>query len=114
MGKNLCGQFCALFNCRILTVNEKGSVHEGMENMCRAFELYSQSTMTLNHLANRFFFTWQHFLVEQLTETTLLSTNHPLMKYHSYYNIAQSYHSKGDYDTIGRYYMALVKEIQRP
>ncbi|GLJ29462.1 hypothetical protein SUGI_0580760 [Cryptomeria japonica] len=97
-----------------LQVNEKGSVHEGMEKMQRAFELYPYCAMALNHLANHFFFTGQHFLVEQLTEIALVSTDHPLMKSHSYYNLARSYHSKGDYETAGRYYMASVKESQRP
>ena len=50
--------------------------------------------MALNHLANHFFFTGQHFLVEQLTETALSASNHGLTKSHSYYNLARSYHSK--------------------
>jgi len=50
--------------------------------------------MALNYLANHFFFTGQHFLVEQLTETALAVTNHGPTKSHSYYNLARSYHSK--------------------
>ncbi|KAH9316343.1 hypothetical protein KI387_024970, partial [Taxus chinensis] len=56
----------------------------------------------------------QHFLVEQLTEIALVSTDYPLMKSHSYYNLARSYHNKGDYETAGRYYMESVKERKRP
>lgn len=97
-----------------LQINESEGIHEGMEKMRRAFELYPYCAMALNHLANHFFFTGQHFLVEQLTETALVSTDHALMKSHSYYNLARSYHSKGDYETAGRYYMASVKESQRP
>jgi len=97
-----------------LQINESEGIHEGMIKMRRAFELYPYCVMALNHLANHFFFTGQHFLVEQLTETALVSTDHALMKSHSYYNLARSYHSKGDYETAGRYYMASVKESQRP
>lgn len=97
-----------------LQINEKGGVCEGMEKMRRAFEVYPYCAMALNHLANHFFFTGQHFLVEQLTEIALVSTDHALMKAHSYYNLARSYHSKGDYETAGRYYMASVKESKRP
>ncbi|KAI4344590.1 hypothetical protein L6164_011798 [Bauhinia variegata] len=70
--------------------------------------------MALNYLANHFFFTGQHFLVEQLTETALAVTNHGPTKAHSYYNLARSYHSKGDYDKAGVYYMASVKEVNKP
>lgn len=49
-----------------------------------------------------------------MTEIALVSTDHPLMKSHSYYNLARSYHSKGDYEIAGRYYMASVKESQKP
>lgn len=62
--------------------------------MQRAFEIYPYCAMALNYLANHFFFTGQHFLVEQLTETALAVSDHGLMKSHSYYNLARSYHSK--------------------
>lgn len=62
--------------------------------MQRAFEIYPYCAMALNYLANHFFFTGQHFLVEQLTETALAVTNHGPTKSHSYYNLARSYHSK--------------------
>lgn len=82
--------------------------------MQRAFEIYPYCAMALNYLANHFFFTGQHFLVEQLTETALAVTNHGPTKSHSYYNLARSYHSKGDYETASRYYWASVKEINKP
>ncbi|PVH66334.1 hypothetical protein PAHAL_1G211100 [Panicum hallii] len=47
-------------------------------------------------------------------ETALSSSNHGLLKSHAYYNLARSYHSKGDIETAGRYYMASVKEISKP
>lgn len=62
--------------------------------MQRAFEIYPYCSMALNSLANHFFFTGQHFLVEQLTETALAVANHGPMKSHAYYNLARSYHSK--------------------
>lgn len=65
-----------------------------MVKMQRAFEIYPYCAMALNYLANHFFFTGQHFLVEQLTETALAVTNHGPTKSHSYYNLARSYHSK--------------------
>lgn len=40
------------------------------------------------------FFTGQHFLVEQLTETALAVSTHGPTKSHSFYNLARSYHSK--------------------
>lgn len=69
-------------------------IMNGMEKMQRAFEIYPFCAMALNYLANHFFFTGQHFLVEQLTETALAVTLHGPTKAHSYYNLARSYHSK--------------------
>ncbi|CAH9084050.1 unnamed protein product [Cuscuta europaea] len=97
-----------------LQTNEAGDIKSGMEKMQRAFEIYPYCAMSLNYLANHFFFTGQHFLVEQLTETALSVTNHGPTKSHSYYNLARSYHSKGDYEKAGMYYMASVKEINKP
>ncbi|KAK9099493.1 hypothetical protein Syun_026538 [Stephania yunnanensis] len=87
---------------------------KGMEKMQKAFEIYPYCAMALNYLANHFFFTGQHFLVEQLTETALAVSSLGLMKSHSYYNLARSYHSKGDYEKAGMYYMASVKECNKP
>ncbi|KOM39935.1 hypothetical protein LR48_Vigan04g013300 [Vigna angularis] len=97
-----------------LRTNEATGIRKGMVKMQRAFEIYPYCAMALNYLANHFFFTGQHFLVEQLTETALAVTNHGPTKSHSYYNLARSYHSKGDYDKAGVYYMASVKEVNKP
>ncbi|CAA6659094.1 unnamed protein product [Spirodela intermedia] len=97
-----------------LHTSEADGIRKGMEKMMKAFEIYPYCGMALNYLANHFFFTGQHFLVEQLTETALAVCNHRLMKSHSYYNLARSYHSKGDFEKAGRYYMASVKEIEKP
>ncbi|KAK7328850.1 hypothetical protein VNO77_22976 [Canavalia gladiata] len=97
-----------------LCTNEAAGIRKGMVKMQRAFEIYPYCAMALNYLANHFFFTGQHFLVEQLTETALAVTNHGPTKSHSYYNLARSYHSKGDYDKAGVYYMASVKEVNKP
>ncbi|KAH6806874.1 binding protein [Perilla frutescens var. frutescens] len=93
-----------------LQTNEAVGIRHGMEKMQQAFEIYPYCAMSLNYLANHFFFTGQHFLVEQLTETALAVTMHGPTKAHSYYNLARSYHSKGDYEKAGMYYMASVKE----
>lgn len=69
-------------------------IRHGMEKMQQAFDIYPYCAMSLNYLANHFFFTGQHFLVEQLTETALAVTMHGPTKAHSYYNLARSYHSK--------------------
>lgn len=69
-------------------------IRKGMEKMMIAFDIYPYNALSLNYLANHFFFTGQHFLVEQLTETALAVTNHGPTKAHSYYNLARSYHSK--------------------
>ncbi|GJN40663.1 hypothetical protein PR202_gb29920 [Eleusine coracana subsp. coracana] len=97
-----------------LQTNEAAGIRRGMEKMKRAFEIYPYCTLALNHLANHYFFTGQHFVVEQLTETALSSSNHGLLKSQAYYNLARSYHSKGDIDTAGRYYLASVNEITKP
>ncbi|KAM7513045.1 hypothetical protein LguiB_011920 [Lonicera macranthoides] len=97
-----------------LQVNEANGIRRGMEKMQKAFEIYPYCATALNYLANHFFFTGQHFLVEQLTETALAVTNHGPTKSHSFYNLARSYHSKGDYEKAGLYYMASVKEINKP
>ncbi|KAL8119913.1 hypothetical protein AgCh_017146 [Apium graveolens] len=97
-----------------LQINEAGGIRRGMEKMQRAFEFYPYCATSLNYLANHFFFTGQHFLVEQLTETALAVTNHGPTRAHSYYNLARSYHSKGDFEKAGLYYMASVKEIDKP
>ncbi|KAG0490123.1 hypothetical protein HPP92_006986 [Vanilla planifolia] len=75
-----------------LQTNEVDGIQKGMLKMQRAFEIYPYCSMALNHFANHFFFTGQHFLVEQLTETAL----------------------SGDFEKAGRYYMASVKEINKP
>ncbi|KAK1304390.1 hypothetical protein QJS10_CPB11g01070 [Acorus calamus] len=97
-----------------LQTNHADGIQNGMEKLQRAFEIYPYCVMALNHLANHFFFTGQHFLVEQLTETALAVSNHGLMKSQAYYNLARSYHSKGDFEKAGVYYMASVKEIEKP
>ncbi|KAL0426803.1 UNVERIFIED_CONTAM: protein CTR9 [Sesamum latifolium] len=97
-----------------LQTNEGAFIQSGMEKMHKAFEIYPYCAMPLNYLANHFFFTGQHFLVEQLTETALAVTMHGPTKAHSYYNLARSYHSKGDYEKAGMYYMASVKESNNP
>ncbi|KAG8376213.1 hypothetical protein BUALT_Bualt09G0039700 [Buddleja alternifolia] len=97
-----------------LQTNEASGIRNGMEKMQRAFEIYPYCAPALNYLANHFFFTGQHFLVEQLTETALGVTMHGPTKAHSYYNLARSYHSKGDYEKAGMYYMASVKESNNP
>lgn len=79
---------------RIFLFCAADGIQNGMAKMQKAFEIYPYSSMALNHLANHFFFTGQHFLVEQLTETALAASNHGLMKSYSYYNLARSYHSK--------------------
>ncbi|KAG6534907.1 hypothetical protein ZIOFF_008813 [Zingiber officinale] len=97
-----------------LQTNEAGGIRRGMEKMQKTFEIHPYCPVALNYLANHFFFTGQHFLVEQLTETALVVSNHGLMKAHSFYNLARSYHSKGDYEKALRFYMLSVKEINKP
>ncbi|KAL5995315.1 Protein CTR9 [Asimina triloba] len=75
-----------------LQTNEAVEIRRGMERMQLAFEMYPYCVMALNYLANHFFFTGQHFLVEQLTDTALA----------------------GDFEKAVRYYMASVKESNRP
>ncbi|KAL0308435.1 UNVERIFIED_CONTAM: protein CTR9 [Sesamum radiatum] len=97
-----------------LQTNEAAGIRKGMEKMQRAFEIYPLCAVSLNYLANHFLFTGKHFLVEQLTETALAVTMHGLTRAHSYYNLALSYHSKGDYGKAGMYYMASIKESKNP
>ncbi|GJU81119.1 protein CTR9 [Tanacetum coccineum] len=97
-----------------LQSNEASGIRRAMEKMQRAFDVYPYCATALNYLANHFFFTGQHFLVEQLTETALAATTHGSTRAHSYYNLARSYHSKGDYEKAGLYYMASVKEVNKP
>ncbi|KAL5158478.1 Protein CTR9 [Glycine soja] len=92
-----------------LRTNEATGIRTGMVKMQRAFEIYPYCAMALNYLANHFFFTGQHFLVEQLTETALAVTNHGPTKSHSYYNLARSYHSKVPIKLKGKFYRTAVK-----
>ncbi|KAE8715263.1 Protein CTR9-like protein [Hibiscus syriacus] len=97
-----------------LQANDAAGNEKGMDKMRRAFEIYPYCAMALNYLAYHFFFTGQHFLVEQLTETALRVTDHGPTKSHSFYNLARSYHSKVDFEKAGYYYMASIKEINKP
>ncbi|KAL5703019.1 Protein CTR9 [Ranunculus cassubicifolius] len=97
-----------------LQTKEADGIRNGMEKMQKAFEIYPYCAMALNYLANHFFFTGQHFLVEQLSEAALAASNDGRLKSHSYYNLARSYHSKGDYEKAGRFYMASVNESSKP
>ena len=83
-------------------------IRKGMEKMQRAFEIYPYCAMALNYLANHFFFTGQHFLVEQLTETALAVSNQGPMKSHSFYNLARSYHSKVGKSRFSFFYFCVV------
>ena len=84
-----------------LHTNEAIGIRKGMVKRHRAFEIYPFFAMVLNYLANHFFFTGQHFIVEQLTEIALDVTNHGPTKSHSYYNLALSYHSEGTMKRLG-------------
>uniref|UniRef100_A0A1J3FE97 RNA polymerase-associated protein CTR9-like protein n=1 Tax=Noccaea caerulescens TaxID=107243 RepID=A0A1J3FE97_NOCCA len=95
-----------------LQANDSLGMRKGMERMQQAFEIYPYCAAALNYLANHFFFTGQHFLVEQLTETALAVSTHGPTKSHSFYNLARSYHSKEDYEKAGMYYMAAIKETK--
>lgn len=97
-----------------LNTNESEGVREGLEKLAKAYEIYPYCTMALNHLANHFFFTGKHFLVEQLMEAGLAATDNPILKSHSFYNLARSYHAKGDYETAAVYYRASVQELKNP
>ncbi|XP_051148255.1 protein CTR9 homolog [Andrographis paniculata] len=97
-----------------LQTHEAAGIRKGIDKMRKAFEIYPYCATALNYLATHFFFTGQHFLVEQLTETALAVTMHGPTKAHSYYNLARSYHSKGDYEKAAMYYMASVKETDSP
>ena len=57
-------------------------IRRAMEKMQRAFDVYPYCATALNYLANHFFFTGQHFLVEQLTETALAATTHGSTRAH--------------------------------
>ncbi|KFK39891.1 rna polymerase-associated protein ctr9 [Arabis alpina] len=95
-----------------LQANDSVGMRKGMERMQQAFEIYPYCAAALNYLANHFFFTGQHFLVEQLTEIVIAVSTHGPTKSHSYYNLARSYHSKGDYEKAGMYYMQAIKDIE--
>lgn len=73
------------------------NVREGMEKMRAAYESYPYCPMALNHLANHYFYTGQHFIVGQLMEAALASTEHVLIKAQSYYNLGRLYHAKASY-----------------
>lgn len=77
--------------------------------MMRAFTIYPHASMALNHLANHYFFTGQHQLVDQLMEWAIMSSDVPQLKSESFYNVARSYHYKGDWDRAQALYRASVK-----
>lgn len=106
----------ALVASGVLDLNsgEEQRIHTGLEKMQAAYEIYPFCTMALNHLASHFFFTDQHFMVEQLTEAAIAATEHPLMKSQSYYNFARSYHTKEDYEKAARYYRASTEQLKNP
>lgn len=86
-------------------------VRRALERMRRAFEIYPYNAMALNHLSNHYFFTGQHQLVEALTEAALTCTNHSNTRAESYYHLARSCHSKGDYDKASFYYRHAAQEL---
>ncbi|KAG0578736.1 hypothetical protein KC19_4G046400 [Ceratodon purpureus] len=106
----------ALVASGILDLNsgEEDRVHTGLEKMQAAYEIYPYCSMALNHLSSHYFFTDQHFMVEQLTEAALAATDHILMKAQSYYNLARSCHTKEDYEMAARYYRASTAELKNP
>ncbi|KAL2624333.1 hypothetical protein R1flu_008578 [Riccia fluitans] len=95
-----------------INTNEPDGVREGLENMKAAYEIYPYCSMALNHLANHFFFKGQHYIVDQLMDAALASTDHLRNKAVSYYNLARSYHTKGDYTNAAVFYRASVQELK--
>ncbi|CAI9100700.1 OLC1v1037856C1 [Oldenlandia corymbosa var. corymbosa] len=106
----------ALVALAIMDLQSKNddSIKLGMEKMKKAFDIYPYCAMSLNYLADHFFFTGQHKVVQDLTETALVVTNHGPTKSHAYYNLARSYHDMGDFEKAGMYYMQSVKENTAP
>ncbi|KAL3681937.1 hypothetical protein R1sor_024893 [Riccia sorocarpa] len=95
-----------------INTNEPDGVREGLENMKAAYQIYPYCSMALNHLANHFFLKGQHFIVDQLMDAAIASTDHSRNKSVSCYNLARSYHTKGDYSNAAVYYRASVKELK--
>ena len=86
--------YIRVIQLRCISTMAASRIRNGMEKMQKAFEIYPSCAMAPNYLANHFFFTGQRFLVEQLTETAFAIADHGPTKSHSFYNLAQSYHSK--------------------
>ncbi|BBN12945.1 RNA polymerase-associated protein CTR9 [Marchantia polymorpha subsp. ruderalis] len=97
-----------------INTNEPDGVREGLESMKAAYEIYPYCAMALNHLANHFFFTGQHYIVDQLMDAALAATDQSKIKAVSYYNLARSYHTKSDYTNAAVYYRASISELKDP
>ncbi|GBG66942.1 hypothetical protein CBR_g74629 [Chara braunii] len=90
------------------------AVREGMQKMMQAYEIYPFCTTALNYLGSHYFYAGQSYITEQLMEAALSSTDNSQMRAESFYNMARTFHAKGDYEKAASYYRASCQEVKNP
>lgn len=66
-----------------------------MARFLRAYEVYPFNAMALNHLANHCVAAGRLDAVEPLAQAVVQSTEHPLLRSESFYNLARASHALG-------------------
>lgn len=87
------------------------SLKDGMEKILKAYNIYPYSSMALSNLAEHFFYKGQYAIVERLSEVAMSSTQNPMIRAHSCYNLARAYHNSGDMAKAKELYLQTIKEV---
>ena len=96
----------ALIGLAILHLNsgDKEKLHRGVKLLSSAYGIDSTNSMTLNHLANHFFFKKDYQKVQHLAQHALQGTEVEYIQAESCYQLARSYHNQEKYDQAFQYY----------
>ena len=96
----------SLIGLAILHLNsgDKDKLIKGVKLLSQAYGIDSANSMTLNHLANHFFFKKDYQKVQHLAQHSLQGTEVEVIRAESCYQLARSYHNQQKYDQAFQYY----------
>ncbi|PIK55019.1 putative RNA polymerase-associated protein CTR9-like isoform X2 [Apostichopus japonicus] len=96
----------AIIGLAILEINNNGAegIRKGVQLLSKAYTIDSSNPMTLNHLANHFFFKKDFTKVQHLALHAFHGTENETIQAESCYQLARALHVQEDYDQAFQYY----------
>lgn len=96
----------AIIGLAILEINNNGAegIRKGVQLLSKAYTIDSSNPMTLNHLANHFFFKKDFTKVQHLALHAFHGTENETIQAESCYQLARAFHVQEDYDQAFQYY----------